>query len=86
MAKVTVKDHTLIPTVLGSLGMLAAFSFTFAAQRTFDILVTAEVKWKKLILVWGYAAIIFAVVIIVLWQYGDHPEDEVIIEAKKGDQ
>jgi hypothetical protein len=82
MAKVTIVEKALVPTIMGAMGMLAAFSFTFAAQKTFDILVTTDSKWKRLALVWGYAALIFFAVIIVLWQCSDIDEETITIEAK----
>lgn len=83
MTKVTIVEHALIPTIMGAMGMLAAFSFTFAASKTFDLLVTTDSKWKKLALVWGYAALIFFTVIIVLWQCSSADEETVTIENKK---
>jgi hypothetical protein len=87
MAKrVKITHHpAVVSTVLSALAMLAAFSWTFAASKTFDILVTAEAKWKKLLLVWGYALVIFVITIMVLWQCGDQAGDEttVDVECKK---
>jgi hypothetical protein len=82
MAKVKIVEHTLKPTIMSSLGILAAFTFTFAIQKTFDIVVTATTKWKKLLLVWGYALIIFFIVIMVLWQCGDVEEETITFENK----
>ena len=73
--------HAVVSTVLSSLAMLAAFSLTFAASKTFDILVTAEAKWKKLLLVWGYAAIIFIITVIVLWQCADEANQDTTVEV-----
>jgi hypothetical protein len=79
--KVSVVEHTLVPTILSSMGMLAAFSFTFAAQNTFNTVITTTVWWKRLLFVWGYASIIFTAVILVMYYFGKEESEEITIET-----
>jgi len=79
--KVSVVEHTLVPTILSSMGMLAAFSFTFAAQNTFNTVITTKVWWKRLLFVWGYASIIFTAVILVMYYFGKEESEEITIET-----
>ena len=65
--------------VLASVGILTAFSITFAASETFRILFEHFPKWKKIFILWIYAAFIF-IICVILFMYlpdsnGNHQEE-----------
>ena len=58
--------------ILASVGILTAFSITFAASETFRILFEHFGKWKKIFILWLYAIFIFTVCVVLFMYLPDH--------------
>ena len=70
----TTVNESINTLVLSSVGMLTAFSITFAAAESFKILFDDFSRLKKLLILWLYAALVFAISVVLFMYLPDNDD------------